>query len=156
MNIIFVLINDLEDEELLEDTLNMTETPDPICQEEDYCELISVSKCDEDFSLDMGDIKNIGTGHLLNVKFKLKKVCPGKKYSVLISVYEIDPKTEKKYKRGRKFFTVKTPQILPPCSDIKVDCVHFILPDDAAEEDFNYDGCDDRQFKVCISSHLAD
>ncbi len=157
MNIIFVLINDLEDEELLENPLEMTETPDRICQEDDdICELVAVSKCDEDFSLDLGDIENIGTGHLLTVCFTLKKVCPGKKYSVLVTVYEIDPKTEKKYKRGRKFFTVKAPEILPPCSNLKVNCVHFILPDDAAVEDFDYNGCDDREFKVCISSHLAD
>lgn len=159
MNIIFVFINNLDetDEAVLDDALKMSETPKTICQEdEDYSELISVSKCDEDFSLDLGDIKNIGTGHLLTVKFTLKKVCPGKKYSVLVSVYEIDPKTNKKYKRGKKFFTVTIPQIVPPCSNIKVDCVHFILPDDAAVEDFDYNGCDDREFKVSISSHLAD
>lgn len=159
VNIIFVFINNLDEEEseVLENEMKMAETTETICQEdEEFSELISVSKCDEEFSLDLGDINTIGSGHLLNVKFMLKNVCPNSRYAVLISVFEIDPKMNKKYRRGKKFFTVTIPEFVLPCSNVIVDCVHFILPDDVAVEDFCYDECDDRQFEISIISHILD
>ncbi len=159
MNIIFVFINNLdeEDSEVLENKLNTAEMTETICQEDEaFSELISVSKCDEEFSLDLGDINTIGTGHLLNIKFMLKNVCPNSRYAVLVSVFEIDPKTNEKYRRGKKFFTVDIPEFILPCSNVIVNCVSFILPDDVAVKDFCYNGCDDRQFEVSITSHTLD
>lgn len=77
----------------------------------------------------MGDTSIDGQGRILDLTLRLVNVCPGKRVAVGVTVSEVDSRGNES-PCGMKTFTVPAHRH-SCCSNIPVETIRFILPDDA-------------------------
>lgn len=116
------------------------------------CE-IEIEGCNDVLEYDLGDIELSSLGRLLNLSFTVKNVCPNKRVAVAVIVTELDHK-HKEHPRGLKTFVISHHE--GGCKDIKVKCVHFVLPE-SLDTDCSPNGiCNKRKFIVRTISNYID
>ncbi len=111
-------------------------------------------KC-EDYKLcQLGDAPIDGQGRILDLCLRLKSVCPGKRVAVGVMLYEMDAHGHE-FARGMKTFTVAAHR-QSRCTDISVETVRFILPEDIGTGTSG-DSCGCRRhFLVKVAAHYID
>lgn len=112
---------------------------------------IVVEKCvDEYVEYNLNDIYLDDTGKILEVKLKLKSICPNKRVALAVILTEKDTLGNEQ-KRGMKIMTIPAHQ-LEGCKDINIEKIRFILPDDISLAGV----CEERLFNVRAMAHYID
>ncbi len=112
---------------------------------------IVVEKClDEYIESNLNDVYLDSNGKILEVKLKLKSICPNKRVALAVLLTEKDALGNEQ-KRGMKIMTIPAHQ-LEGCKDINVEKIRFILPDDISLAN----NCEQRLFNVRAMAHYVD
>ena len=123
------------------------------CVEDYQCSgVIEIGGCNDVLEYNLDDSELSSLGRLLNVSFTVKNVCPNKRVAVAVTVHELDGKKE--CPRGLKTFVISHHE--SRCKDIRVKCVHFVLPESLDENHSPNSICEKRRFVVRTISHYID
>lgn len=122
---------------------------------EDYQKscVIEIGSCNDVLEYELDDSELSSLGRLLNLSFTVKNVCPYKRVAVAVIVHELDSKN-REHPRGLKTFVISHRE--KGCRDIKVNCLHFVLPESLDEEHSPHSICEKRRFVVRTISHYID
>lgn len=115
--------------------------------------IIEIGSCNDVLEYELEDSELSSLGRLLNLSFTVKNVCPYKRVAVAVTVHELDSKN-KEHPRGLKTFVISHRE--RGCRDIKVNCLHFVLPESLDENCTPNSICDKRRFVVRTISHYID
>lgn len=112
---------------------------------------IVIEKCvDEYIESNLNDVYLDSSGKILEVKLKLKSICPNKRVALAVILTEKDCLGNEQ-KRGMKIMTIPAHQ-LEGCKDVNVEKIRFILPDDISLTGI----CEQRLFNVRAMAHYVD
>lgn len=116
------------------------------------CE-IEIEGCNDVLEYELDDVELRSLGRLLNLSFTVKNVCPHKRVAVAVIVTELDHR-HKEHPRGLKTFVISHHE--RSCKDIKVKCVHFVLPESLDTDHAPNGICNKRKFIVRTISNYID
>lgn len=115
----------------------------------------SIESCDDFAVFDAGDVRLESLGRILELNFTVKRVCPGKRVALGVLLSEVGENGDE-YPRGMKALTLPAHNA-PPCRDIRVKGVRFVLPEDlSAVEEEPGCMCRERSFRVRTIAHPVD
>lgn len=115
--------------------------------------VIEIDGCNDVLEYELDDSELSSLGRLLNLSFTVKNVCPHKRVAVAVIVHELDHKN-KEHPRGLKTFVISHKE--SGCRDIKVKCLHFVLPESLDTSHSPASMCEKRKFVVRTISHYID
>lgn len=115
--------------------------------------VIEIEGCNDVLEYELDDSELSSLGRLLNLSFTVKNVCPNKRVAVAVIVHELDHK-HKEHPRGLKTFVISHHE--RGCRDIKVNCLHFVLPESLDTTYSPTSICEKRKFVVRTISHYID
>ena len=94
-----------------------------------------------------------GIGRYLELSVTIRSVCPNKRIAVGLALYEKIGSCNKVLK-GHKAFVASHSERC--CSDITLNNIHFILPEEIAETCDTSSLCHKRNFELEFTSHYID
>lgn len=115
---------------------------------------IHFEKCEDYKRCHLGDTVIDGQGRILDLTLRLINVCPGKRVAVGVTLGEIDPRGNE-HPRGMKTFTVSAHHH-GCCTDIPVETIRFILPEDSCTNGTGGLCGSGRHFVAKVSAHYID
>ena len=94
-------------------------------------------------------------GRILQLNVCLKNVCPNKRISLAVILYELD-ENNKKYPRGMKTFIVSSDA--DECADLCLNCIEFVVPESLVSEVGGDPTtlCNKRRFTTKVIAHYID
>lgn len=116
---------------------------------------IVIDSCIDSKTVNLKPYEMQSLGRLLQLNVRLKNVCPNKRISLAVILYELDKKN-KKYPRGMKTFIVSSDD--DKCSDLCVNCIEFVIPESLVLEVGGNPNslCNNRRFSTKIIAHYID
>lgn len=115
---------------------------------------IAMEACEDFVEFDAGEILLDSLGRILQLNAVIKNVCPGKRVALGIVLTEVDANGIE-HKRGLKTFTIPA-HTFSSCRNIKLNCINFVLPEDADMDTTSNSMCNEREFKVRFIAHYMD
>lgn len=107
---------------------------------------VPMEGCQDVVEFDARDLALEDTGRILQLDVNLTNVCPGRRVALAVILTELD-NAGIPQPRGFKTFTIPA-HTLPGCSDVQVNCIRFVLPDDEL--------CADRILQAQFIAHYID
>ncbi|MGN0771524.1 MAG: VWA domain-containing protein [Christensenellales bacterium] len=115
---------------------------------------VSIGGCNDSVEIDAGDLMMESMGRVLQLDVTLRKVCPNKRVALAAIVTELD-ENDLEYKRGLKTFVVPA-HTKESCTDIKVRCIKFVLPEELDVSGTPDGICNTRRFRARFIAHYID
>lgn len=115
---------------------------------------IVIEGCNDTILFDAGDIYFDSLGRILELETTIKNVCPNRRVALAAILTETD-ENGIEYKRGIKTMVIPA-HTNPTCSDIRITCIRFVLPEELDPTSDNTTMCNPRNFKVRFITHYID
>lgn len=116
---------------------------------------LEVEGCRDTAVVDLGEVELESLGRIVELSLTVKDVCPGRRVALAIILTEVDDNGEE-YPRGMKAFTLPAHDG-PGCRDVRVECVHFVLPEDLdVSEETPNSLCGTRRLKARVLANQID
>ena len=115
---------------------------------------VSIGGCNDCVEIDAGDLMLQSLGRILQLDVTLRRVCPHKRVALAAIVTELDDH-DIEHKRGLKTFVVPAHD-RESCTDIKVRCIKFVLPETLDTSHTPDSICEKRNFKLRLIAHYID
>lgn len=115
----------------------------------------TIDSCVDSKTQNLNSYEMQSLGRVLQLNVRLKNVCPHKKISLAVILYELD-ENNKKYPRGMKTFIVSSDD--DKCSDLCVNCIDFVVPESLVSEVGGDPTtlCNNRRFTTKVIAHYID
>ncbi|MGN0505749.1 MAG: VWA domain-containing protein [Lachnospiraceae bacterium] len=115
---------------------------------------VKIDGCEDSVEYDAGELALESLGRILQLDVTLKRVCPNRRVALAVILTEVDDK-DKEHKRGLKTILVPA-HTRDTCTDVKIRCIKFVLPE-ALDVSGTTDGiCDKRKFKARFLANYVD
>ena len=123
----------------------------PVCLEEcpSSFEIVTPG-CENLVEYDTGTIKINSLGTILELKVRIKDVCPNKRIALAVILNELDF-NNREYQRGFKTMVIPA-HTDPMCRDVVVNCIKFVLPEELDIVDEQHSMCNERRF---VAKYIA-
>jgi Ca-activated chloride channel family protein len=116
---------------------------------------VTAEGCESLVEADLGDVYLLSRGRILELSLTLKNVCPGKRTALAVILTEVDAQGLEQ-PRGMKTLTIPA-HSGPGCRDVRVKCLHFVLPEDLDVSGGPVDPlCNQRRFKARVIANSID
>ena len=115
---------------------------------------IHFEKCEDYKRCHLGNTMIDGQGRILDLTLRLINVCPGKRVAVGVTLGEVDSRGNER-PCGMKTFTVAAHHH-SCCSDIPVETIRFISPEDSCPNGAGGMCGNGRHFVAKVSAHYID
>lgn len=127
----------------------------PVCIEECPTSIeIVTPECEDYIKYDAGSIKVNSLGTILELKVRIKDICPYKRVALAVILNELDC-NNKEYQRGFKTMVIPA-HTHPTCRDVVVECIKFVLPEELDIIDENHTMCNKRRFVANFIANYID
>ena len=115
---------------------------------------VSIGGCNDSVEIDAGGLMLQSQGRILQLDVTLSRVCPHKRVALAAIVTELDEQ-DIEHKRGLKTFVVPAHD-RESCTDIKVRCIKFVLPEQLDVSGTGTGICNTRRFRASFIAHYID
>lgn len=113
---------------------------------------VNIDRCEINQSMEL-DAQNLsGIGRYLNLSATVKNVCPNKRIAIGMALYETTGGC--RVLKGHKSFVASHSERC--CTDITLNNIHFVLPEEIAEVEDTSHLCHRRNFEMEFTSHYVD
>lgn len=113
---------------------------------------VNFDRCEINQSMEL-DAQNLsGIGRYLNLSATVKNVCPNKRIAIGMALYETTGGC--RVLKGHKAFVASHSERC--CTDITLNNIHFVLPEEIAEVEDTSHLCHRRNFEMEFTSHYVD
>ena len=103
----------------------------------------------------LGDVNLESQGRIVQLDLRLRTICPRKRVALAVLLSEIDSQGNE-YQRGMKTMTIPAHNF-PPCRDVTVRCIKFVLPEDLDVSGDTPDSiCNARNLRARVIAHSID
>lgn len=115
---------------------------------------VTIEGCEDVVEYDAGELGLDSPGRILQLDVTIKNVCPDRRVALAVILNEVDDENNE-HRRGLKTITVPA-HYRQTCTDIKVRCIRFVLPEDLDVSGDSDAICNKRNFKVRFIAHYID
>lgn len=115
---------------------------------------VAIGGCEDVVEYDAGLLGLDSPGRILELDVTVKDVCPNRRVALAVILNEVDDE-ENEHKRGLKTITVPA-HFRQNCTDIRVRCIRFVLPEDLDVSGDTDAICNERKFKARFIAHYID
>lgn len=115
-------------------------------------EVFTIEGCNDYIRYDIGEMGLSGQGRFINASITLRRVCPGRRIALGVTLTELDD-CGREHSRGFKAFEVTVPRC--GCGNLRVTDILFVLPQDSDPSGCSCI-CRNRRFRIRATANYID